>query len=234
MPLDADLQVTQDYVNENIDDNGNQEITGPEVNSAFSQLIQNVQDTRGVATQIAITVDQAGHGFLIGNTIYFNGTIYVKAKANVKASLGTFIVELVDAQFFSAVQSGFATMVGQAFTAGNFYHVSQSTAGLLTDTEPKSGYVNTIFLATGAETGFVLPFRAKLKPKILSPVADIPALNALTQSTDTVPGDFEVGDKCKVLNNGYGELEMRHFIYDVDAGDYDWVLISRWTEGEIF
>ena len=90
--------------------------------------------------------------------IYNNGTNYVKAQADDTATLGLFVVSAVaDANTFTATFSGKITL--SSLTAGEYYFVSNSTAGAYVATEPTSGYSNPILFALSTTEAVVLPFR---------------------------------------------------------------------------
>lgn len=109
----------------------------------------------------SLAVNQTGHGFSVGNAIYFNGTSWAKAEANSPSTLGTGIVTIVSgANDFTVFFDGFVSGLS-GFTAGQYYFVSDATPGLLTSTEPSANtsYSNPLFFALSASSGIVLPFR---------------------------------------------------------------------------
>ena len=107
---------------------------------------------------VSWSVTQSSHGFSAGDVIYNNGTSYAKAQANSASTLGLFVVSAVaDVNNFTATLSGKITL--SSLTAGQYYFLSSSTAGLLTTTEPTSGYSNPILFALTTTDAVVLPFR---------------------------------------------------------------------------
>lgn len=118
------------------------------------------------------TITQAGHGFSVGNALYFDGVNYGKADASQVDELGVFIVsEVVDASIFKVVQVGWVDGLS-GLTAGNYYFVSDTTPGELTTTEATSGssYSNPILLADSSTSGYVLPWRASTIPESNTPI----------------------------------------------------------------
>lgn len=117
--------------------------------------------TGGPSDNTRFSVTQASHGFTVGNAIYYTGSAYAKAKADADTTLALFIVSTVaDVNNFTATQAGPVTGLS-GLTAGQYYFVSDATAGLLTATEPTSStsYSNPILFATSTTTGVVIPFR---------------------------------------------------------------------------
>lgn len=120
--------------------------------------------TPSTPTVHALTQDinQTAHGFAVADVIYFTGSAWAKAKSNDNTKLGVGIVTAVaDADNFTITVAGFVTGLS-GLTAGQYYFVSDATAGLLTSTEPTStnSYSNPILLAQTTTTGLVLPWRA--------------------------------------------------------------------------
>ena len=112
----------------------------------------------GSGESVSWSVTQTSHGLAVGDVIYNNGTNYVKAQANATGTLGLFVVSAVaDANTFTATFSGKITL--SSLTAGEYYFVSNSTAGAYVATEPTSGYSNPILFALSTTEAVVLPFR---------------------------------------------------------------------------
>ena len=112
----------------------------------------------GSGENVSWSVTQSSHGLAVGDVIYNNGTNYVKAQANATGTLGLFVVSAVaDANTFTATFSGKITL--SSLTAGEYYFVSNTTAGAYVATEPTSGYSNPILFALSTTEAVVLPFR---------------------------------------------------------------------------
>lgn len=106
-------------------------------------------------------VNQNTHGFVAGDVIYFNGTIWAKAKADALATLGTHLVaSVLGTNYFIAVSSGRATVTAHGLTLGSRYYLSAGTAGLLTTTEPTTGYSQPFVIPETADVVHVLAERA--------------------------------------------------------------------------
>ena len=108
-----------------------------------------------------MSITQASHGLSTNNAVYHNGTIWVKAQSNNINTLGIGVVVVSDANNFilylvSQVSTGLSGL-----TAGQYYYVSDATAGLITTTEPtaSTSFSNPILYALSATSGIVLPYR---------------------------------------------------------------------------
>jgi len=109
-----------------------------------------------------IKVSQVAHGFSVQDAIYYDdGTsAWAKAKADAVTTLGIGVVSKVnDVDNFEVITDGEVTGLS-GLTDGEWYYVSDTTAGLLTLTE-SSIYSNPILIATSATTGIVLSLRAQ-------------------------------------------------------------------------
>ena len=112
----------------------------------------------GSGESVSWDVTQSSHGLAVGDVIYNNGTNYIKAQADDTATLGLFVVSAVaNVNTFTATFSGKITL--SSLTAGEYYFVSNSTAGAYVATEPTSGYSNPILFALSTTEAVVLPFR---------------------------------------------------------------------------
>lgn len=113
----------------------------------------------GSGESVSWSVTQSSHGFSVGDVLYYSSGSYAKAQADAAATLGLFIVSAVaNTNTFTATLSGKISGLS-SLTAGQYYFLSASTAGLLTTTEPTTGYSNPIFFALSTTEGVVLPFR---------------------------------------------------------------------------
>lgn len=114
-----------------------------------------------IVLQNSVNVTQA-NSFAIGDAIYFNGSTWAKAQANASATLGLAIVSACTGTNFTAQFSGPIAGLGSlGLIAGQYYFVSDSSAGALTATAPTSNtsYANPILFTTSTTEGVVLPFR---------------------------------------------------------------------------
>lgn len=114
----------------------------------------------GSGDAVSKSVSQASHGLAVKDVIRHNGTSWVKAKADAPGTLGIGVVTAVaDADAFTVTLAGYATMTSHGLTAGEYYFCSTATSGLLTATEPTSGYSNPLLFVLDANTAIVLPWR---------------------------------------------------------------------------
>ena len=130
----------------------------------------------------SIAVVQSSHGFSVGNAVYYTGSAWAKAIANASTSLGLGIVSAVaDANNCTIQFNGPITGLS-GLTSGQYYFVSDSSAGALTTTEPTASgsYSNPILFATSTTTGVVLPFR----PKTVVGVGSLPSAGRFTYLLD--------------------------------------------------
>lgn len=168
--LDANLEDTDPgtWVNESeTNEGGHFKGWQPGDESNFKIIDDNAQ-------VIKRTFTKATHGFTVREALYKNSSgVWTKAKADDSETLGLFVVsEVVDANNFTAVASGFFTDAAHGLTANRYYFVSDSTAGLLTLTAPTTvgRYTNPIVFVVDADTLLVLPFRpAEVPPSIYRP-----------------------------------------------------------------
>jgi len=126
----------------------------------FDASNNNITVDGGVVTSaIFVKISQPSHGFIDGQPVFYNGSEWALAKADAAETLGTHIVKAVDVDNFKAVQSG--VLIGMSgLTPGGYYFVSESTLGLLTSTEPSTGFSNPVGQALSANSLMVMPWRA--------------------------------------------------------------------------
>lgn len=115
----------------------------------------------GGSESLQWSVTQTSHGFSVGDAIYLDSVSeeYELAQADDATTLGAFIVSAVaDTNNFTLTQNG---KIGglSGLTTGQYYFVSNTTAGAITSNEPTSGYDNPILFALSETEGVVLPYR---------------------------------------------------------------------------
>jgi hypothetical protein len=159
----------------------------------------NVSAAYAAATSsnTSLDVTQALHGFTVNDAIYFTGSAWAKAKANAIGTLGLGIVAVVtDANNFTVFFSGYVSTLS-GFTGGQYYFVSDATAGLLTSTQPTAttSFSNPLFFAITATTGVVLPFR----PSELG-IDNATTIISKTVNYTAVAGDFIL---CNTSGGGF-------------------------------
>lgn len=114
----------------------------------------------GSGTDLSFSVTQTTHGFLAGNAIYHNGTNWQKARADAASTLGTHIAtSIANTNTFTATQAGRVTVASHGLVVGQYYYVSDVTAGTLTPTEPAI-FSNPLVYVESSSILHILPFRA--------------------------------------------------------------------------
>ena len=105
-------------------------------------------------------VEQVAHGLSVQDAIYFDGTNWLVARSDALLTIGTGIVSVVKGvDNFTVVTDGKITGLS-GLTTGEWYYVSDATAGLLTTTE-SAIYSNPLLEAISATEGIVLSLRAQ-------------------------------------------------------------------------
>lgn len=113
------------------------------------------------------TYDQAAHGFVKGDFIYFNGTQWVKGIANALAPSN--VVGMVDSVLgvnsFTLSTGGYVEGLA-GLTPGEQYFLSTAVAGQMQTTDPSaSGTVSKpVFVAISATEGIVQILRGHYNP----------------------------------------------------------------------
>ena len=113
-----------------------------------AMLWGNVKQSAAGAVEIPI-INQPGHGFIVGDVIRHNGTMYIKAQANndVNAQACGIVSEIIDGDNFKFIADGF---IQGAWTNGAEYFLSPTTPGqLITLTDPETWNVGEVRLSCG-------------------------------------------------------------------------------------
>jgi len=162
--------------------------------SAQDAATKNYVDSHGANSTEAIT--QTTHGFSVGNAIYYSGLAWAKAKADSADTLGIGVVGAVaDVNNFTVYYSGYITGLS-GLTAGQYYFVSDSSAGVLTATEPTTAnnFSNPLLFALTTTTGIVLPFRPSQIESVGARQIVNKAINYTALSGDIILVDTTSGD----------------------------------------
>lgn len=116
---------------------------------------------------VANIVTQALHGFSVGQIVYFNGTEYALAQANVSADAEVIgVVEtVININSFALLVNGYITTLS-GLVAGGTYFLSDTVAGQLTLTEPTTaGFISKpLLIAVSNTSGYFFNFRGKVIP----------------------------------------------------------------------
>lgn len=106
-------------------------------------------------------VNQSTHGFGVKDFIGWSGGTYNKAIAdgNYDGEFVGLVTEVPDVDNFSVTQSGYITGL-TGVVINTTYFLSESTAGLITDTEPTgNGEISkAVLIANSTTSGWVLPY----------------------------------------------------------------------------
>lgn len=122
-----------------------------------------INSTGGVSCRENITklINQASHGFSVGNVIGWSGGTYNKAIANgnYDGEVIGIVSKCYNTNCFDLTQSGYVTGL-TSLSTNTTYFLSPTTAGLLTSTEPTvAGQVSkSVLIADSTTSGWVLPY----------------------------------------------------------------------------
>lgn len=107
-------------------------------------------------------ISQSLHGFSVGDVLYFDGSLYVKADASASstAEVVGVVSEVKDSNTFVLLQSGYLEGLS-SLTAGDVYFLSDSTPGLLTTVEPSiiGSVSKPVLIADSSTSGYVVNYR---------------------------------------------------------------------------
>lgn len=121
--------------------------------------------TGGSGDSTVISVMQTGHGLAVQDVVRFNGTDYVKAKADsgVDAEVVGIVSAVADANNFTLQVGGRVTGLS-GLSAGAVYFLDPSTAGALTTTEPSTltQVSKPILIALSTTSGLLFNFRGEV------------------------------------------------------------------------
>ena len=96
-------------------------------------------------------INQASHSLSVGDGIFHNGTLFVKAQADAETTLAyQVVIEVSDSDNFIAADIGRVEVPTHGFTVGEYYFLSDATPGLPVTTEPSTGFSNPLFYVEDA------------------------------------------------------------------------------------
>jgi hypothetical protein len=166
--------------------------TGPSVWGGITGALSSQTDLQSeldAKLPISIQVNQVGHSFVVGDTVYNDGGTWTKSQSNDQDTLTQGVVsEVADVDNFSVVYVGPVTYEApHGYTIGDYLFTGGVTAGLLTETEPTglTQFSDPVAVVLDANTIFVLPWR---------PQNAIPRSNdfkIVSTSTDHVVADTD-------------------------------------------
>ena len=118
-----------------------------------------------VTSSVAFNVTKANHGYVVSDlpvAMFNTSTGWQKALANADNTLGTHvIVEIVDTNNYILAQAGRYLISNHGLLLDNYYYVSSTHAGHLTDIEP-AYYSNILLFVEDENYIHILPFRPSL------------------------------------------------------------------------
>lgn len=127
---------------------------------ATNAVIQTV----GAAGYVSLRFVQNSHGFTGRVPVYYNTStnLWTAARANAGSTLGTHIAKVIDSNNLLIVQSGVFPDPTHGLTPGQYYFVSDSSAGTLTVTEPTAvgSFSNPMVYVIDANSYVVLGYRS--------------------------------------------------------------------------
>lgn len=116
----------------------------------------------GGGAGVSREISQSSHGFSVGDVLYFDGSSYLKAKADAAntAEVVGIVSEVKDSSTFVLLSGGYIEGLS-GLTAGSVHYLSSSTAGELTVNEPGViGEVSKpVLIADSASSGYLVNYR---------------------------------------------------------------------------
>lgn len=105
------------------------------------------------------TVVQNGHGFVVGNVLYYTGALYAKAHNDTQTTAQTvgIVSAVISPNIFIVTQAGFVTTLGGPFTPGTQYYLdgAGNPGGLTTVPPVASGtWVVPLFMPVTNTIGY--------------------------------------------------------------------------------
>lgn len=121
--------------------------------------VANAESSQSVDKELT----QTSHGFIVGDVVRFNGTMYVKAQANSGTNANNVLGLISNVRNVDTFTIRSIGWIGglTGLTPGSTYFLSSTTAGALTATEPtSSGTISKpMLIAVSTTSGFIFNFR---------------------------------------------------------------------------
>lgn len=201
--------------------------------SAHKKIAVSEFSVGGGVTALTKDVSQTGHGFAVGDVVYYTGTVYAKAKADSAATSDVIgIVSIVtDANNFT-IQFGGEISILSGLTAGAVYFLSASTAGALTATEPNTvGHISKpLLVASSTTAGYMFNWRGMEVPDptpgyatstpsfvTLATTADLTSERVLTAGTNITLTDGGAGSTITVAAPSVAPNSASYLTLGTDA-----------------
>ncbi len=168
------------------------------------KAVKTYVDASGGGGGNEISVNQASHGFVVGNAIYNNAGTWTKAQSDDADTLGIAIVtENTDTDNFVYVANGVTEVTSHGFTVGNYLYVSAVTVGLLIETAPTgiTEYSNPLAYVVDSDNLLVLPMRPEqaLERSNDMNVTHIDESYSIADSDELVLADFNAASGIVTL-----------------------------------
>ena len=115
----------------------------------------------GISNILTDEITQNSHGF-DDDFIYHNGTQWVKATADSSDHTATHFAVNIDTNTFQLISMGEIDSTGMTddqsnpLVAGEYYFLSQTTAGKITKTKPSSGIVQSVLKVNASNDSTIL------------------------------------------------------------------------------
>ncbi len=136
------------------------------IGSGLSMSGTTLSTTGGSATAVTKSINQASHGFTVGEVVRLSGTsTYDEAQADSAANAEAvgIVSAVADVDNFTLTTSGYVNGLS-GLTANTMYFLSASTAGILTATEPTTaGQISKpCFYADSTTSGYFINYRGSV------------------------------------------------------------------------
>ncbi|HEY4360334.1 MAG TPA: tail fiber protein [Bryobacteraceae bacterium] len=155
-------------------------------------------------TRLQQSINQASHGFAVGDIIYYTGSAYSKAKADASGTVHAVgvVSAVADANNFTFINEGVITGL-TSLSSGSIYYLSGATAGASTTTAPTTAgqFDKQIFIATSTTTAYV-----QILAEIPAATGYVPTGVMLDFGGGTVPTGFLLCDGSAVSRTTYAAL----------------------------
>ena len=176
----------------------------------------------------SILVNQDAHGFSVGDPVYFDGTDWALAQADVAAHLHIGVVsEVTDAANCTVALAGEITGLS-GLTSGTWYYLDQDTPGAVTSTEPTTGIKASVYQATSATTAAVVPYIPQKSSETSSTVVDVSLtdsdLTAVAGKHYRIDPSGITADRNFILPAGTDLQEVSFELIDNAPADYELII----------
>jgi len=156
----------------------------------------------GAVDEMTKAVAQTGHGFVVGDLIRHNGTVYVRSQGNngANAEIVGMVSTVTDANNFTFSMPGSYIEGLSGRTAGETYFLDPTTAGAMTITEPTTaGQIRRpVFFAVSTTAGIFNPL---LGIEVTAPGTSLPIGGSNRQVQFNNSGAFAGASNVEIEGN---------------------------------